>query len=228
MLYYYNIVTGSNAGGGGEGDFHARFPDAATIGAGEYQTIAIAGSSDFLAEYGVNPPYELYEDDGSADSIPDMREAFSGSINNQGGLTDDGEFTALYHWDGSSDLVTDVDYTVWGDKAEAVDKSGVSIDGPDGDANNSTYQNDTAIASQAVIDTGAHGSGESIQRSDLTEGTQTTTGRKGVGGRDGPGKISMSQKLESQCSLRQCPKAGLASHWSCGNWPLRGLLYSCA
>ncbi|MEB3219001.1 MAG: ExeM/NucH family extracellular endonuclease, partial [Nostocales cyanobacterium 94392] len=182
--YYYNIVTGSGAGGGGFTDFHARFPDAATIGAGEYQTIALNGSNNFFSEYGVNPTYELYEDAASADAIADMREATAGSINNQGGLTNDGEFTVLYHWDGSSDLVTDVDYVVWGDKAEAVDKSGVSIDGPDGDTTNSTYQNDTAITSQAVINIGAHGSGESFQRSDLNEGTQTTTGGNGVDGRD--------------------------------------------
>ncbi len=31
-VFYYNIVTGSDAGGGGFGDFHARFPDGAQIG----------------------------------------------------------------------------------------------------------------------------------------------------------------------------------------------------
>ena len=47
--YYYNIVTGANAGGGGFGDFHARFPDGSTIAPGDYQTVAIAGSASFLA-----------------------------------------------------------------------------------------------------------------------------------------------------------------------------------
>ena len=32
--FYYNIVTGTNAGGGGFSDFHARFPDGASIGPG--------------------------------------------------------------------------------------------------------------------------------------------------------------------------------------------------
>lgn len=69
-VYYYNIVTGSDAGGGGFGDFHARFPDGASIGAGEYQTIALAGSDGFSAEYGIAPTYELYEDGVSADAVP--------------------------------------------------------------------------------------------------------------------------------------------------------------
>ena len=45
--YYYNIVTGCNAGGSSFSDFHARFPDGASINPGEYQVIAIAGSDNF-------------------------------------------------------------------------------------------------------------------------------------------------------------------------------------
>ncbi|MFC2030031.1 hypothetical protein ACFLWA_04800, partial [Chloroflexota bacterium] len=42
--YYYNIVTGSNAGSGYSSDFHVRFPSGATIGPGAYQTVALNGS----------------------------------------------------------------------------------------------------------------------------------------------------------------------------------------
>ncbi len=183
-VYYYNIVTGSNAGGGGFGDFHARFPEGATIAPGEHQTIALNGSDNFQATYGVAPTYELYEDAGSADAIPDMREALPGSINGQGGLTNSGEVVILYYWDGQSDLVTDIDYAVWGDKAEAVDKTGVSIDGPDADSTPSTYLDDTAISAQDVVATGAHASGSSFQRVDPTEGTETSSGGNGVNGHD--------------------------------------------
>ena len=72
--YYYGIVTGGG-GGGGFWDFHARFPDGATIASGVYQTIALSGSNAFIGEYGIAPTYELYEDGASADSVPDMREA---------------------------------------------------------------------------------------------------------------------------------------------------------
>jgi predicted extracellular nuclease len=182
--FYYNIVTGTNAGGGGFSDFHARFPDGATIASGEFQTVAIAGSDAFFAEYGIDPTYELFEDGGSADAIPDMREALPGSINDQGGLTNGGEVVVLYTWDGSSDLVQDLDYAVWGDKDEAVDKTGLAIDGPDGDSTTSTYLDDTAVASQDVISTGAHGNGLSFQRVDFTEGAEVTTGGNGATGAD--------------------------------------------
>ncbi|MCB0968266.1 MAG: ExeM/NucH family extracellular endonuclease [Ilumatobacter sp.] len=181
--FYYNIVTGTNAGGGGFGDFHARFPDGASIGPGEYQTVAMTGSDDFFLTYGLDPTYELFED-GIADAVPDMREAFTDSINNQGGLTNDGELVVLYTWDGVSDLVGDIDYVLWGDTVEAVDKTGITIDGPDADTDTSTYLADTAIASQDVVSSGGHDAGASFQRDDLTEGTEVQTGGNGVGGSD--------------------------------------------
>lgn len=182
--FYYNIVTGTNAGGGGFGDFLARFPAGATINPGEYQTVAIAGSDGFFTEYGINPTYELFEDGAVADAIPDMLEGLAGSINGQGGLTNGGEVAILFTWDGASDLVTDLDYVVWGDKAEAVDKTGISIDGPDMDAIATAYQPDTAIATQDVVSVVAHATGESYQRMDLLEGNEVITGGNGADGHD--------------------------------------------
>mgnify|MGYP003142610780 FL=1 len=182
--YYYNIVTGTNAGGGGFGDFLARFPNGASIAAGEYQTVAINGSDNYTTTYGTAPTYELYEDGGAADAIPDMVEGLPGSINGQGGLTNSGEVAILFYWDGQTDLVTDLDYVVWGDKAEAVDKTGVSVDGPDADAIASTYANDTPIANQEVVAAGGHSGGDSFQREDLTEGAETTGAGNGLNGDD--------------------------------------------
>lgn len=185
--FYYNLPTGMNAGGGSFGDFHARFPDGAMIGAGEFQTVSLAGSDDFFATYGIDPDYELFEEPvrrGVGDGVPEMREAFAGSINDQGGLSNSGEVAILYFWDGSSDLVTDLDYALWGDGAEAVDKTGISIDGPDGDMVATAYQDDTATGSQDVISASAHSDGESYARTDLDEGAETTTGSNGVGGED--------------------------------------------
>ncbi len=180
-IYYYQIVTGGG-GGGGFADFHSRFPNGATIAAGEYQTIALNGSTNFNTTYGVNPTYELYEDGATADAIPDMLEATLGSINGQGGLSS-GEVAVLYTWDGLSDLVQDLDYVLWGDKVEAIDKSGIAIDGPDADALTSTYLNDIAIASQAVISASAHAGGMSWQRDvTLNEGSETQTGGNGING----------------------------------------------
>ena len=186
-VFYYKMVNQvtADSGGGGFFDFNARFPNGATIEADEYQTIAIDGSSKFFTEYGINPTYELYED-GSADAIPDMLEATPGSINGQGGLSGvtRGEVAILYTWDGSSDLVQDLDYVIWVDTAEAVDKTGVFIDGPDGDADSSSYQADTATSSQTVIATVGHSLTTTWQRTDLSEGTEIQTGGNGFNGSD--------------------------------------------
>ena len=182
--YYYNLPTGTNAGGGAFGDFFARFTDGASIAAGEYLTVALAGSEAFFLEYGIEADFELWEDGDGSDSVYDMREAFTGSISDQGGLTNSGEFVALIEWDGESDLVTDHDYAIWGDTAEAVDKTGVSIDGPDADTDASTYADDTAIADQDIISATTHASGNSYQRVDMTEGAQVTTGGNGATGGD--------------------------------------------
>ena len=185
--YYYEIVKGNGSGGGTGNffDFHARFPDGATIEAGGYQTISINGSTGFVNDYGVTPTYELYEDGGSADGIPEMRVAFPGSIANVVGLTDNGEVIILYTWDGISDLVEDLDYIVWGDRVEGVDKTNISIDSDtDGDSNTSTYLADTLRTSQPVISSIVHDLGNSWQRTDLTEGNETKTGGNGVNGHD--------------------------------------------
>ena len=181
--YYYNIVTGVNAGGGSFSDFLARFPSGSSIAPGEYQTIAISGSDNYAASYGMNPTYELYED-GAPDSVPNLLEGLPGSINGQGGLTNSGEIVIMFYWDGMSDLVTDLDYVVWGDKAEAVDKSGVSIDGPDADSVPSTYANDTPIANQQSVAAGSHSNGDSFQRNDQSEGAEILNGGNGAGGHD--------------------------------------------
>jgi hypothetical protein len=182
--FYYNIVTGADAGGGAFGDFNARFPDGASIAPGEFQTLAVTGSVGFETTYGFPPTYELFEDEAAPDAVPDMREALTGSVAGQGGLTNGGEVAILYFWDGVSDLVTDVDYFVWGDKDEAVDKTGIAIDGPDPDSDPSAYLPDTAIAAQDVGSAGAHGDGSGFVRDDFSEGTQAATGGNGVGGSD--------------------------------------------
>jgi endonuclease/exonuclease/phosphatase family metal-dependent hydrolase len=179
--YYYNIVTGTNAGGGSFSDFHARFPTGSSIAANEFQTIAVDGAG-FVSTYAIQPNYEL---NGTASNIPDMLEAFAGSINSQGGITNSGEVMVLYYWDGQTDLVQDIDYVVWGDKNEAIDKSGVSIDGPDPDSTPSSYLNDVAIASQVSVSSAdPHSSGESIQRLDLVEHGETQSGGNGITGND--------------------------------------------
>ncbi len=185
--YYYQIVEGAG-GGGAFGDFHSRFPDGAMIAAGEYQTIALSGDSSFFATHGVLPTYELWEDSTDfANDVPNMLEAFSGSIGGQGGLTNGDEVVILYNWDGESDLVTDIDYLLYNSGSpvannEFVDKTGVMIDGPDIDSDSSMYAPDTPGASQmSALNNSV---GFSVQRIDMSEGAQSSAGGNGLDGRD--------------------------------------------
>jgi len=179
--YYYQLVTGGG-GGGGYADFFARFPTGATIAPGAYQTIALNGALDFNNVYGIDPTYEIANSDNN---VPDMLEARPGSIDGlSSGLSDGGEVVVLFHWDGVSDLVQDLDYVLWGDKVEAIDKTAVSIDGPDPDSTPSTYLDDTPISAQAITNFNSHADGNSWQRSDMNEGNEVKTGGNGINGHD--------------------------------------------
>jgi len=191
--YYYHVVQGLY--GGTFGDFNSKFPDGASIGAGEHQIVALNGDADFFTTYAVNPTYEIdlaEFQSGIPDGIPDMMETHPGSIygpdsTHNPGLTNSDEMVMLYYWDGMSDLVSDVDYVLYNSGSpvpnnEAVDKSGVTIDGPDPDTLGSTYLNDTPVANQ--VSALSPTSGFSTQRSDYTEGTQVMSGGNGVTGAD--------------------------------------------
>ncbi len=187
--YYWRIAegtpSGSTAGGGSFGDFNARFPDGYSIAAGDTIVIAVAGgSSSYQAAYGVLPDLEVYEDGLVPDQVPELREAFPGSINaglsggnNSPSLSDGYESLVLYHWDGISDLVQDVDFAFWGSSSTAsqFDKTGVTV-------GSSTYQPDTPIANQETISAATLSSGEAYRRISADEGAETSTGGNGITG----------------------------------------------
>ena len=84
---------------------------------------------------------------------------------------------------------------MWGDKDEAVDKTGVAIDGPDGDSDVSFYQPDTAIAAQDIVAGGAHASGSTFSRATTCSAIPsgfTTSRRRGS---------SLDQGLRSRASF---------------------------
>jgi MYXO-CTERM domain-containing protein len=89
----------------------------------------------------------------------------------------------LFYWDGIADLVKDSDYVYYGATGAntAVDKTGASADGPDGDAIATAYANDTADAA------GRHAPVATSEtcRADFAETGQTSTGGgNGVAGED--------------------------------------------
>ncbi|MBE0565965.1 MAG: lamin tail domain-containing protein [Krumholzibacteria bacterium] len=185
---YWNIGSGvlnaDTIGGGVGGDFHARFPDGFTLAAGDTVVIAVAGSDAFALEFGFLPDLELFEDGAEADDVPDLRWLFGAAGNNSivsgtstPDLADDGESVVLYHFAQGDDLATDIDVFFWGTGLDyRFTKTGITVGG-------STYLAETAIAAQQPF-TDLLAPGESYQRTDETEGTQTASGGNGTGGSD--------------------------------------------
>lgn len=186
--YHYITLNNpgtSNPGGGVGGDFHARFPDGFSLAAGQSVTVSLNGSTQFNTAYGRNPDFELYEDALAPDAVADLVEAFPGSVNagpfggdNIPALSDLTESIVLYTWDGSSDLVQDVDYVFWGSsEAVRVDKTGVIV-------GSGTYAADTAVASQDPAAATGPNFGQALRRNSADEGTETLTGGNGLTGHD--------------------------------------------
>ena len=187
--YYYNITIGDPAtsipGGGNGGDFHARFPDGYVLAAGDSLAISINGSTEYQEAYGRLPDFELYEDSNSPDNVPELAEAFPGSIDagplsgvNVPVLSDIAESIILYTWDGTSDLVQDLDYLMWGSLTGVrIDKTGVTV-------GSATYANDTAVNGQSAVSGSGPGFRHSFRRLSADEGTETLAGGNGAGGHD--------------------------------------------
>ena len=175
-------------------DFIARFPAGATIAPNTFQTISIdgavcfqnaCGSVGMFMGYGFLPTYELpFGSLNASPTVPDLLQAFPLSIGNSpnGHLTNSNEPLILFYWDGVSDLVTDIDYLHWGTVMmgnAAVNKTGVTVDGPDPDMFSSAYVADTAFLA------GASSTGViNYCRSDYDETGQSGPPGNGVAGRN--------------------------------------------
>jgi len=155
-------------------DFDAHFPPGAMIPAGGVITVASSGA-DFTLTYGFPPTYELND----TSPVANMVIVSNNTPLSLALLTNSSEMVMLFYWDGATDLVCDVDYVQWGSLASGngVDKTGKTVDGPDGDAVASAYNADTPVGSQTFVP--APASGESVARTGLTEVGETATGGNG-------------------------------------------------
>jgi hypothetical protein len=160
-------------------DFCVRFPAGASIPAGGSLVIALYGP-------GVDSTFGAgtadYEITSVSPGIPDMINVGNNNPAIGAGattLTNGSEFIMLFYWDGVSDNVCDIDYVTWGPSSgtSRVDKTGLAVDGPDGDAIPTPYFNDTAIAAQSSVT--APGAGFSVERTGAAEGAETPTGGNG-------------------------------------------------
>ncbi|MFO7652353.1 MAG: lamin tail domain-containing protein [Candidatus Krumholzibacteriia bacterium] len=194
--YYWRITEGNptqaTVGGGAYYDFHARFPDGFTIPAGATIVVSVPGADAFFGHFGFLPSLELYDAGGLSAQVPDMREIFPGSIDGETmpTFTNTGEGVVLYHWDGESPLVTDIDVFFWGTSTEyRFSKNGVTVRG-------ATYQPETTVPNQEPFAQAAS-FGNAYTRVDFTEGDQISSGSNGVDGRD-----ELSEAFEATFKLR--------------------------
>jgi Lamin Tail Domain len=200
---YYTIVTGTLPAVAS--DFAARFPAGAQILPGEYQTIALHGATMFMSTYGVTPTYEMVADSAT---VPDLLPAVSGAIGTSLSLTDGGEPVILFFWDQTSDLVKDVDYVFYGAATTSnplVNKTGISVDGPDTGTTATMFAADSAT--QTPI--GTHQSGGSIQRCKFDELGETATGGNGLVGHNETSEPMMTNwKVNASSTALRTPNAG--------------------
>ncbi len=150
---YYEVVNGPvDMGSAANSDSVLQFPPGAVIP--PRGTVVVTADSDaFLAEFfggdyaafqGLPGSPQLFEahQDGDADGVPDMLIRSNSTSVQPWNLTNSGEPVVLFYWDGESDLVRDVDFITWEKTSYMLNKTGVSIDGPDADQDASAYLED--------------------------------------------------------------------------------------
>ena len=168
--YYYNITHGDSYWSNSFSDFIARFPDNYSIAGNETLILGLHDNQIFSDYYGYAPDLTLFED---------MRNAIEGETTislgsafvNQNILGDDAEMLMIFKWDGISDIVQDVDYFIWGNTFEAIDKTGIGA-----------YLNDTPTANQTPYY--SHGQDSTYVRIIHSEDNEVHTGGNGITGHD--------------------------------------------
>jgi MYXO-CTERM domain-containing protein len=164
---YFEVVIATAIG---TTDFVARFPGGASIAPGEHQFVG----------YGVYPNYELPSSNVADNSpaVPDMQAPFASSIGATHGLTNGGEPVVLFYWDGTSNLVTDIDYVFFGTPSAsnpAVNKTGITVNG-------STYLADAPDDGTHHAPVSASPAVNTCRSLPFTEGTQAQSGGNGFNG----------------------------------------------
>lgn len=177
-------------------DFLVRFPSGASVPAGGVITVALSGTG-FQTTYGTAPNFEILNTGVGTQMLTPA----NGFIGSTAGLTNGDEVLMLFFWDGTTDRCYDLDYAIWGDDlTRRIDKTGISLDGPDTGTTPTPYLNDTAPASQGTIATAAHPSAQSWHRISFSEGTEVHSGGNGQTGHDETSENFGSTFLQAVCS----------------------------
>lgn len=156
------------------GDFIVKFPAGATIAPGAVITVALDTAASYTTAYGSAPTYSV--------ASATLAVVASNGIST---LTNGGELVALFTWNGTADLVKDVDLVLAGAPTIAnglVDKSAVAQDGPDAGTTTTAY---AADAKTMVVMGSTPASGKSTKRLVREAGHETQAGGgNGISGDD--------------------------------------------
>ena len=168
LRYYYKLASEGNFyWSEASTDFICRFPSGYTLAPGAAIKISLRDNSAYESVYGQTPDISLDDDMLSVSEESDTK-------GNPGSpkLHNSSETLILFYWDGSSELVKDVDYLIWGSNYFAINKTNVL-----------EYLPDTFGPNQSLMP--VHGENEKLVRLDKSsEGGETQANSNGITGHD--------------------------------------------
>ena len=192
---YYQIVNGTYTAVNTT-DWALKFPAGLALSPG--RTLVLCVTKTGFAGSGASAPgaqyfLEMKDSNGSgADDMIIIPTMMTARVLNPNASSTNGEWVVLYCWNGTSDLVCDIDYASWGVNSASnpkMDKSGISIDGPDAGTGASAYNNDTPAASQTNLGNGTQLTKPNTYQRTGGEVGEITTGGNGCIGRAIPTAI---------------------------------------
>ena len=164
---YYNLPTGSGYWSGSGFDFICRFPGGYSLAAGASIKVSLRDNESYVNTYGESADLSLNDD---------LLDAINGSSTKGNASTpkldNTSETLVLFYWDGTSAMVKDVDYLLWGGNSYGIDKSTVT-----------GYQSDTPVSSQSFMP--VHATNEKLIRAENGgEGSESQSSGNGITGHD--------------------------------------------
>ena len=195
---YYNLPSGSDFWSENAFDFIARFPDSQFIAPNESLVISLKDAEKFANYYGYNPDLTLFEDMRDAidnqntisTEITDEPDNYDNVLNLP--LLTNPEMLMLFKWEQGTDFVQDVDYFIWGNASQGVDKTSVS-----------GYLQDTDLSEQSYQEN--HADNFTYVRFLLnnSEGAETNIGGNGIDGND-----ETSENFDETWNIVLAPELG--------------------
>lgn len=158
-------------------DFIVKFPPAAQLQAGGVLVVALDAIA-FQNAYGRAPELGVLNQ-GTAPAVMEPI-----VVGGSPSISDDAETVVLFHWDGRTDLVQDVDIVATGEGQETINDlvPKQAIDGPDVGPELSSYAADTFALGEMMNDAG---SGQTYKRKALESGFEVQGGTgNGITGDD--------------------------------------------